>query len=100
MRARRQGTQKSKAASGGKGCADREDEVLPLHAGKQEHHGRDARDDERSAEVGLLDDEQNENNRHDGCANQGVLPIAHGIETGVEKPGEKKNDDGLGNFRG
>ena len=37
---------------------DGADEILPLHAGQHEHHGGDAGQDQRGAEVGLANDEQ------------------------------------------
>ncbi len=100
MRWRRQGTQKSNAARGGSAGAAGEEEILPLHAGEHEHHGGDAGEDEGGAEVGLLDDQEHEDDRDDGGAKEGVLPVVHGVEARGEKPGEKKDEDELGNFRG
>ena len=94
-------TQKSSAAKRRAGDArNGKDEILPLHAGEDEHHGGDAGDDEGGAEVGLLDDEQDEDHGHDGGAQQGVAPVAHLVEARGEEPGQEEDEDELGDFRG
>ena len=79
---------------------DADEKILPLHAGEDEHHGGDAGQHHGCAEIGLPDNEQNENHGHNDGAQQSVLPVAHGVKAGGEKPGEKKNEDQLGDFRG
>ena len=95
MRARRHGTQKSSAASGGSGGGDGQAEILPLHAGEDEHHGGDSGEDQRGAEVGLLDDQQHEDDGHDGGAQQRVTPVAHLVETVWRNQARKRMRTGL-----
>ena len=78
---------------------DAEEEILPLHAGEDEHHGGDAGQHHGGAEIGLPDNEQNENHRHNDGAQQSVLPIAHGVKASGEKPCKKKHEGQLGDFR-
>ena len=70
-------------------------QILPLHSGQDQHHGGDAGQNQRRAQVGLLDDEQDKDQRHDGGAQQGVLPVAHLVKPGVEEPGQKQDQTGL-----
>ena len=84
----------------GRGGGDGENEILPLHAGEDEQHGGDATDDQGGAEVGLLDDQQHEDQGHDRGFEQRVAPVAHLVEARGEEPGEEQNDDGLGDLRG
>ncbi len=81
---------------GGKG----EEKILPFHAGEDEQHGGDSADDEGSAEVGLLDDQQHKYDGHERGLGQRVAPVAHLVEARGEEPGEKQNDDRLGDLRG
>ncbi len=83
-----------------RGGGDGEEEILPVHAGKDEHHGGDSANNKGGAEIGLLHDQQHENDGHHGGAQQGVAPVVHLVEPRGKKPGEKENDDGLGDLRG
>ena len=100
MRARRQGTQKSSAARGGSGDGNGEDEVLPLHAGEEEHHGGDAGEDQGGAEIGLLDDQQNKDEGMMAARSRVCGQSSHVVEARGEEPGEEENEDGLGDLRG
>ncbi len=79
--------------------ANADEQILPLHAGQHQHHGGHAEQNQRRAQVGLLDDEQDKDDRHDDGAQQRVFQIAHVVETGVQKPGQKKHQHGLGHLR-
>ena len=95
MRARRQGTQKSSAARGGNARRMRRQRYFHSMPGQDQHHGGDAGEHQRGAQVGLFDDEQHEDHGHDGRAQQRVLPVAHLVEPGVQEPGEKQDETGL-----
>ena len=73
MRWRRQATMNSRAARPGSMAQDAGEQILPLHAGEHQHHGGDAGQNQRGAEIGLLDDEEDENHGHDDRAEQGLL---------------------------
>ena len=80
-------------------AANGKEEVLPLHAREDKHHGADAGDHQRGAEVGLLHDQQHEDDGHHGGAQQRVAPVLHLVEPRGQEPGEKENDHRLGDFR-
>ena len=93
------GDPEKKYSETGRGGGDGEGEIFPVHAGEEQQHGGDSGDDERGAEVGLLDDEQHERDGHERGFEQRVAPVLHLVEARGEEPGEKENDDGLGDFR-
>ena len=90
------GDQQKQGSEGRERCGDAGEEPFPIHAGQHQDHGGNAGEDERGAEVGLLDDEQDEDERDDNGPEQGVLPVAHLFQAGVQEPGEKQDEDGLG----
>ena len=96
----RQETRRAARPAAGRVAASADEQILPLHAGQNQHHGGDAGRYQRGAQVGLLDDEQDKDDGHDGGAQQRVLPVAHGVEAGVQKPGQKQHQHRLGDLRG
>ena len=78
---------------------DAGDELLPLHAGQHQHQRGDAGQHQRGSQIGLLDDQQHEDQRDERGAQQRVLPVAHLVEARMQKPGEKQDQDRLGDFR-
>ena len=78
---------------------DAGEEPLPFHARQHQHERGDAGQHQRGAQVRLLHHQQNEHHRDERGAQQRVLPVAHLVEAGVQKPGEKQDQNRLGDFR-
>ena len=89
----------SSAARNGQRGAEDAGQVLPIHAGQKEHHGGDAGQHQRGAQIGLAHDQDDKNDRNEERAREGVLPVAHLVEPRGEKPGEEQDQHGLGDFR-
>ena len=78
--------------------SDRKGEVLPGHAGQHQHHGGNAGQHQRSAEVGLFDDKKDEDDGDNGGAQQRALPVVDAVQARGKKPGHEENQRGLGNL--
>ncbi len=100
MRARRHGTQNSSAASGG--AADGDGEARYFHSMPARSSIIAVTPATTSAvpRSGCFTISSMKTHRHHGGAQQGVAPVLHLVEARGEEPGEKKNDDGLGDLRG
>ena len=74
--------------------------ILPSHSRENEHEGGDAGDDQRGAEVGLADDEGDEEEGDGSGDEEGVLPIFHLVEAFGEEPGEEEDGTSLESSEG
>ena len=76
------------------------DEVFPVQAGEEKHHGGDAREDKRGAEIGLDKNQKDKESRDDKGAEEGALPVVDLVEARGEEPCQEDDQHGFGDLGG
>src|SRR5581483_2221890 len=73
-------------------------EILDLHAGHEEDGGGHRHTYQRRSQIGLLHNEQGEDEARQGCRQKCVLPVCDALGSGLKKIGEEKNECGFREF--
>jgi hypothetical protein len=96
MRARRHGTRNSIQYITG----DASSAASPiLESGQVEHQHRDRRADHRGAQVRLLQDQSDKDQRRQRGPQDGSLPVVHLVDAGLQEVREEQHDHRLGQLR-
>ena len=75
-------------------------QIFHLHPGQIQHQGRHPGANQRRSEVGLLDDQPDEQQARQRRRNQRAPQVVHHVQLVLQEPGQEEHDRRLGNLRG